>query len=164
AHRSTPVVNLSLSGESNALLSLALGRLMAQDTVLVAAVGNSGPAVPPAFPAAEPGVLGVTAIDIGSAPLDEASRGDAVDFAAPGVRIWTPELGGAGGYHTGTSFAAPYLTAAVAAQLRTSLSASPDEIVARLADAAVDLGEPGKDPVFGWGLVHAASPCDAVNQ
>ncbi len=44
----------------------------------------------PAFPATEPGVIGVTAVDSRAQPYADANRGDDVDFAAPGVRIWTP--------------------------------------------------------------------------
>ena len=35
----------------------------------------------------------------------------------------------------------------------------PSEIADMLASSAEDLGEPGKDPVFGWGLLNAAGLC-----
>ena len=36
------------------------------------------------------------------------------------------------------------------------------EISRRLAGRAMDLGEPGKDPVYGYGLVRAAAACGAT--
>jgi len=159
-----PVINMSFSGDANVLISLALHRVTAGRAIVVAAVGNSGAQAPPTFPAAEPGVIGVTAIDSRSQPYADSSRGDYVDFAAPGVRIWTPGPTAAGSYNTGTSFAAPFVTAAVAAQLAEGTPRHPDRIAQSLAEAAVDLGAPGKDPIFGWGLIQIANPCSQPTQ
>src|SRR5262249_27850696 len=84
------VINMSFAGDANAVVGLALRRVTAGRAVVVAAVGNNGPTAPPAFPAAEPGVIGVTAVDNHSQPYADANHGDYVAFAAPGVRIWTP--------------------------------------------------------------------------
>jgi hypothetical protein len=154
-----PVVNLSLAGGPNALLTLAVQRVVATGTVLVASAGNDGPMAPPAFPAAEPGVIAVTAVDSAAQAYDAANRGAYIDFAAPGVQVWTPGSDGAGRYNTGTSYAAPFVAAAVAAGLGAGMSAGGDRVTAALAERAVDLGAPGKDPVYGWGLVQAAKPC-----
>jgi hypothetical protein len=154
-----PVVNLSLAGGPNALLTLAVQRVVATGTVLVASAGNDGPSAPPAFPAAEPGVIAVTAVDSAAQVYDAANRGGYIDFAAPGVQIWTPEADGAGRYNTGTSYAAPFVAAAVAAGLGAGMQAGGDRVTAALAERAVDLGAPGKDPIYGWGLVQAAKPC-----
>jgi minor extracellular protease Epr len=98
-------------------VALALRRAINGRAIVVAAVGNEGPTAPPAFPADEPGVIGVTAVDNHRQSYADANRGDDVDFAAPGVRVWTPGPTAAGSYHTGTSFATPFVTAAVAARL-----------------------------------------------
>jgi subtilisin family serine protease len=132
--------------------------------VVVAAAGNGGPETPPAFPASEPSIIGVTALDSRSQPYAAANRGDAVDFAAPGVRIWTPRADPAGSYDSGTSFAAPYVTAAVGALIARGGISDATDVAARLAATAIDLGAPGKDPVFGWGLIQAANPCAAPTQ
>jgi subtilisin family serine protease len=106
-----------------------------------------------------PGVVGVTAVDSDGNPYRKAPKGTEVDFAAPGVRIWAPSTGNADGrYFSGTSFAAPYVTAMAALALQDGV-AGTDALEQRLAENARDLGEAGKDPVFGWGLVRAASPC-----
>jgi hypothetical protein len=164
AGSATPVINMSFAGDANGLVSLALQRVTAGQAIVVAAVGNGGAQAPPTFPAAEPGVIGVTAIDSRSQPYADSNRGDYVDFAAPGVRIWTPGPTAAGSYHTGTSFAAPFVTAAVAAQFANGAPTDPDRIARSLAETAVDLGAPGKDPVFGWGLIHLVNPCSQPTQ
>ena len=157
------VVNMSFAGDANAVVALALRRVTDGRAIVVAAVGNNGPMAPPAFPAAEPGVIGVTAVDNHSQIYADANRGDYVDFAAPGVRIWTPGAA-AGSYHTGTSFAAPFVTAAVAARLAADAKLNADGIVQQLAATAVDLGQPGKDPVFGRGLLQVVNPCAQPTQ
>jgi len=164
AERGTPVINMSLAGEPNALVALALRRVMAGHAIVVAAAGNGGPTAAPAFPAAEPGVVAVTAVDSRAQPYPDANRGSYVAFAAPGVRVWTPGPMSSGSYHSGTSFAAPFVTAAAAARLAGGTPPDPARITSALAATARDLGAPGKDPVFGWGLLQATSPCTTLTQ
>jgi hypothetical protein len=159
-----PVINLSLAGDPNALVAVALHRAAERRIAIVAAAGNGGPEAAPAFPASEPAVIGVTALDSRSQPYAAANRGDDVDFAAPGVRIWTPGVDADGSYVSGTSFAAPYVTAAVGALIARTGAADPARVTTMLAATAIDLGAPGKDPVFGWGLIQAANPCVALTQ
>jgi hypothetical protein len=156
-----PVVNISLSGADNTLMALAVSRASERGTVLVAAAGNAGPGAPPAYPAALPSVIAVTAVDQDDAILPEANRGDYIAFAAPGVRIWTPDGQGVGEYRTGTSFAAPFAAAAIAAERMAGAPANADLLRQRLAARAIDLGAPGKDPVFGYGLIQASGTCGA---
>jgi minor extracellular protease Epr len=156
----TAVINMSFAGDANAVVAVALQRVIMKHAVVVAAAGNNGPSAPPAFPANEPGVIGVTAVDSHSQPYAGANSGDYVDFAAPGVRIWTPGPMAPGSYHTGTSFAAPFVTAAVAARVANGVLTDVEEIVGSLAQTAIDLGQPGKDPVFGRGLIQFANPCN----
>ena len=47
-----PVVNISLVGPDNAVLGSAVKALLARGCLVVAAVGNDGPAAPPLYPAA----------------------------------------------------------------------------------------------------------------
>jgi Subtilase family len=159
-----PVINMSFAGDANAVVALALRRVTAGHAIVVAAAGNGGPTAPPTFPADEPGVIGVTAVDNRSQPYADANRGDYIDFAAPGVRIWTPGPRSPGSYHTGTSFAAPFVTAAVAARLANDGATDADGIADALAMTAIDLGQPGKDPVFGRGLIQLANPCGQPTQ
>src|SRR6185503_9291329 len=78
-----PVINVSLVGPPNALLEAVVLRVIARGYLIVAAVGNDGPAAPPLYPAAYRDVIGVTAVDAHRLVLVEAGRGSLVNFAAP---------------------------------------------------------------------------------
>lgn len=149
----TPVINMSLAGPPNAILEAAVRRAQDRGHIVVAAVGNAGPAARPQYPAAYAGVVGVTAIDGSGRVYRRAVRGQHVDFAAPGVAVSAASPAGAGGAVSGTSFAAPYVAAALALRHTTLDAASAQRAVADLAREAADLGEPGQDNVYGHGAV-----------
>lgn len=153
ARQQVRVVNLSLVGPDNALLKRAVASAIGRGMVVVAAVGNDGPAAAPLFPSAYPQVIGVTAVDPRDRVLPEAGRGPQVDLAAVGAQVEAAAPGGRFERMRGTSFAAPRV-AALAAQ---ALAAHPDEdadaLLSALAAHARDLGKPGPDPVYGRGLV-----------
>ncbi len=149
------VINLSLGGKRNLLLEMALLRVMSKKIHIVAAAGNGGPKAGSVFPAAQPGVLAVSAVDARMRVYKKANRGKYVAFAAPGVDLWVPKVGRGGQYRSGTSYAAPFVTAALAIRLQQRES----EPLKALAASAKDLGEPGRDPVFGWGLTQSPGAC-----
>ena len=158
AEEHVDVLNLSLETGENRVLSQALDRAAAAGMVLTAAAGNGGAEARPAYPAAHPAVLAATALDPGLNPYRYANHGSYIDFAAPGVRLWTAVPGG-GQLQSGTSFAVPFLTAVVAAQMSNGIDADPQEIRRSLLPGARDLGAPGKDVVFGWGLLRLSPTC-----
>jgi subtilisin family serine protease len=162
ASEKVPVVNLSLAGHDNLLIQLAVERASAQGMLLVAAAGNGGPSADPAYPAAYPGVLAVAALDAKRNPDQRGNRGDYVAFAAPGDQVWSPSADG-GQYNSGSSFAAPFVAAALTAQLMAGSPTDRGALEKRLAAAAIDLGPPGRDPVFGWGLLQARPPCASTS-
>jgi len=133
ARENIPVINLSLVGPPNQTMERVVAAMLRRGHVLVAAVGNDGPAAPPLYPASYPGVVGVSAVDKRGRILPEAARGPQVLFAAPGNDMVSAALG-APPYKPvrGTSFAAPI----VAAMLASSL-ARPDPVGARAAVAAL---------------------------
>jgi subtilisin family serine protease len=144
------VINMSVVGPPNALLRAAIGAATARGSLIVAAVGNDGPAAPPLYPAAYPDVVGVTGVDARRRPLIEAARGPQVDFAALGV---VDAASGAGRPARGTSFAAPIVAARLALLLREPDSSGAARAVEALAASAIDLGARGRDDTFGRGLV-----------
>jgi subtilisin family serine protease len=152
AAQHVPVINVSLVGPADATLERVIARLVASGVLIVAAVGNDGPAAPPLYPAAYAGVIGVTGVDARRRVLLEAVRGPQVAFAAPGADM--AAAGDDGDYIAvrGTSFAAPVVAALLADVLWKSAA---DAAAARVAlvSAAVDLGSAGPDPIFGAGLV-----------
>ncbi|WP_240790438.1 S8 family serine peptidase [Rhodobacter sp. SY28-1] len=153
------VVNLSFSGPENAVFGRVVAEALAQDIGLVAAVGNDGPGAPPAYPAAWPGVLAVTAVDSDLKTYRQAARGTHVAFAAPGVNLWTAASISGGRLRSGTSYAAPFVTAALAVEQLRVPAKPMAEAVAELSRCALDLGEPGRDPIFGYGIVSSPNQC-----
>ena len=85
AQRGVRVINISLVGPPNAVLAAGVHALAARGIRLVAAVGNDGPAAPPAYPASYPGVIAVTGVDARGRALIEAGKPLHLDFAAPGA-------------------------------------------------------------------------------
>lgn len=147
------VINMSLTGPNNRILALAIERVAARGGIVVAAAGNEGPAAPALYPAAYSEVIAATAVDSQERIYRWANRGQHIDFAAPGVSVLTTRSGGGFGRESGTSMAAPVVTAHVACALANE-AGSADFVIRRLANQAEDLGDPGHDPVFGHGLLY----------
>lgn len=145
------VVSISLVGPRNPVLERAVAAARGKGVVIVAPVGNDGPAAPPAFPASYPGVVAVTAVDGKRRALIEAGRALHLDYAAPGADIRGLDAKGKRIKLRGTSFAAPL----VAARAAIALANGPSW--RRTLDAeALDLGKKGPDPAYGRGLLCAA--------
>jgi len=159
AAKQVSVINLSLAGPPNDLLEDMTRRLVDREIVLVAAAGNAGPRAKPAFPSAYPGVISVTAIDRSKRIYRRAGRGSHIDLAAPGVGVWTAASIRGARTKTGTSFATPFVTAAAVFKQKRLGSTKPDLIAEALAKNALDLGAPGRDDIYGHGLVQVAGSC-----
>jgi len=125
------VINLSFGGPRNLILELVLNSLVENGHTIVSAAGSSGKNGPPLYPAAQPGV------------------------SAPGVDVWVASPNGTGKYSSGSSFAAPFVTA-----LAVLISENSQSIYDDLKKSVSDLGSPGKDSEYGWGLVGASSACE----
>ena len=151
------VVNMSFSGPRDELVAEAIEKLSKKDIVFVAAAGNEGPTAAPSYPAAYPQVIAVTAVTKDLRNYRYANRGDHIDVAAPGVDVWTAMPGGRAGYHSGTSFAAPHVTAILAVEPRSRLKQDKADLLDGLP--VIDLGQQGRDPVYGRGLLVAPSEC-----
>jgi hypothetical protein len=157
-HEGVPVINVSLVGPPNALLQEMVDRVLADGSLVVAAVGNDGPAAPPLYPAAYPGVIGVTAVDAKRRVLFEAERGPQVMFAAPGADIEAARLPRGLAAVRGTSFAAPLVAGLLARQLHRPDPESARLAVKHLIGRALHLGASGRNSVYGYGLVAAHLP------
>jgi Subtilase family len=173
--RGVAVINLSLSGSSNEVLDAEGKQAQARGVIVVAASGNDGAAVKPRYPAAYPWAIAATAVDRNLVVYRRAVRGPHIRLAAPGVDLALRDRDGKLRQHTGTSFAAPFVAARLALahsgkQTRLAEAAGPpandldsaravEDRVAALISQAIDLGEPGKDIVYGDGLVQFGSAC-----
>jgi subtilisin family serine protease len=147
------VINVSLVGPPNVTLEAVIRMVEARGHLVVAAVGNDGPAAPPLYPASYPGVVGVTAVDTHRRVLFEAGRGPQVRFAAPGADMSAARSLQTFGLVRGTSFAAPIVAGLLAQRLQEPDRQAAEHAVDALAHLAIDLGAAGPDPVYGWGLV-----------
>jgi subtilisin family serine protease len=157
-HEQIPVINISLVGGKNIMLERVIGALASDGFVIVAAVGNDGPAAAPLYPASYPHVVGVTAVDGHQRVLIEAARGPQVMFAAPGA-----DFAAAGMHHDyvavrGTSYAAPIVAGLLAGTIPSPHQSDVAAALDGLAKRAIDLGPPGRDLTYGYGLVGAEYP------
>lgn len=155
ARERVAVVNISLVGAKSVLLTGLVRAMNARGHLLVAAVGNDGPAAAPLYPAAYPDVVGVTGVDDRQRVLPEACRGEQVDFAAIGAGLEAAAVGGEFVEVRGTSFATPIVAALLAAKLDAPDPARARDALVELEASAIDLGNNGIDPSYGKGLVGA---------
>lgn len=158
AARGVAVAAMAFAGPANAVVDEAGAAAAGRGMSAVAASGNDGPHAPPRYPAAHPWAIAVTGVDRDARIFARAVRGPHIDFAAPGVGV--PVLVAADRppvTRSGTSYAVPFVAAALALARATGLG--PAEAAERLAAAARDLGPPGRDPIYGWGLVRAIGDC-----
>ncbi len=155
------VVNLSLVGPPNRTLERVVRAMTVRGHVLVAAVGNDGPAAAPLYPASYPGVVGVSAVDARRRALPEAARGPQVMFAAPGSNMAAANTGPVP-YQTvrGTSFAAPIVATLLALQLAGPDPAAAKGAIADLARHAAGSAAIALTPELGYGVVGAAFRVD----
>jgi Subtilase family len=142
------VVSISLVGPANPVLARAIAAAQRRGVVVVAAVGNDGPAAPPAYPASYGGVVAVTGVDRRDRVLIEAGRALHLDYAAPGADLAAPNAAGRPVRLRGTSYAAPLVAARLAAALAQT---APWQVW--LDREARDLGPRGADRTFGRGLL-----------
>lgn len=182
------IINLSLGGpEGSNILEDTINEIHDKGIVIVAAAGNeSGPV---GFPAAYEKVIAV-----GSVRFDEtlsffSNSGPEIDVVAPGgdMNIDQNNDGFPDGvlqetfsrgffrnrnnfdwdffFFQGTSQASPHVAGVAALILSKNPTFTPDEVLDAITSTAKDLGQPGKDNTFGWGLIDAAaalSPMPAI--
>lgn len=142
------VVTVSLVGPRSALVQRAVAAAQGKGVVVVAAVGNDGPAAPPAYPASYDGVLAITGTDRKGRALIEAGRALHLDYAAPGAEVYARDAKGSLRAYRGTSFAAPLAATRLAAAM-----ASGNSWRKTLDREARDLGTKGADQTFGRGVL-----------
>ncbi|MEO8096355.1 MAG: S8 family serine peptidase [Acidobacteriota bacterium] len=121
----------------------------------VASAGNSGIGTNTVgWPAQYSSVIAVAATDSLNLWATFSSTGPAVSLSAPGVGIYSTYLNDGYTYMSGTSMAAPHV-AGVAALVIACGVTGPSNVRQRMQTTAQDLGPPGRDDKFGYGLVRA---------
>ena len=153
-NRGAKVISMSFGGASSTTLQNAVRSAWnnGYGAVLLAAAGNDG-GYGTLYPAGYPEVVSVASTDASDGWGDSNHNSD-VEVSAPGVSILTTALGGGYSYGTGTSAATPY-AAGVATLMRQKYpGANAAQIRNGLTYATDDLGEPGRDPYYGFGRVN----------
>ena len=150
---SLQVINISMTGPANRLLQQAIAGAQQHGKVIVAAAGNEGPFAQPLYPAAYEGVIGVSAVAVDGSVYRWANQGDYIDFAAFGVSVPTARADGSIGRESGTSMAAPVVSAFLACELERE-QGDVTRALQNLRARALDLGVRGRDPVYGYGVLH----------
>jgi len=143
------------SGDPGETVKAAFDNAEAAGVLHVAGAGNSGN--PPGrgdnviYPARYASVIAVAATDQNDKRARWSSTGPDVELAAPGVAINSTLLGGGYGEKQGTSMASPH----VAGTAALVIAAGVTDVRGQLQVTADDLGNPGLDPLYGYGLVDA---------
>src|SRR5262249_45829005 len=114
------------------------------------------------YPASLPGVNAVAALQEGGGLASFSNHGTGLAFSAPGTLIYTTDRTGASGYTNGdyvfsggTSLASPYAAGVAALVLSVNPSLNATNVEQIMQQSSVDLGSPGYDTTYGWGLVNA---------
>jgi thermitase len=161
------VINLSLGATvSSRTLEDAISYAETHDVLVVASAGNAA-STTPYYPAAIPYVIAVGATTDSDVQWSLSNEGDHLDLSAPGYRIFSTyhDLQQSDGYvfMSGTSMASPFVTglAGLLASFDPTLTGA--EIYDIMITTADDLGEPGKDPLYGYGRVNVYQALVAAN-
>lgn len=136
-------------------LKNAISYAAEQGAIMVAAVGNNGSQVKK-YPAAYDEVIGVGMVNANKEVAVGSQRNDSVFVTAPGYGLTGLAIGAVNAYKTGngTSYACPHITA-IAALLKQRMPDITEEMLKQLFKGnAEDLGEPGYDTSYGYGLVY----------
>lgn len=141
----------------SSILDEAFATAWGAGIVSVAAAGNlggDGTMDLTLYPARLESVIAVGAVDINKIKAMFTSAGPAIEVCAPGVNIYSSVIGG---YDTwsGTSMACPFVAGTAALVASAHPDWSNEQIRGQLRASADDLGTPGHDWIYGFGLVDA---------
>ncbi len=149
------VINMSIAlSESSEALREAILLADRNDIVLVAASGNDSSDTK-YYPASYESVIKVGATNESGVIANFSTRGDDIDFAAPGVNIYTTNYGGTYKTVSGTSFASPLVASLAATMISYDSSLSSEDIKDILIDNAVYVQETDSDIKYGNGIIQA---------
>ncbi len=171
------IINLSLGGYSFSQTEQnIINQVRSQGVMIVAAAGNDASSSP-FYPASYNGVISVSAVDINRQAVPYSNFGPLIDLAAPGGDTST-DINGDGNpdgvlstggddstgsiqylyrFLQGTSMAAPHVAGVLALMKAANPALTPADVDSLMLNGqmSTDLGAPGRDNVYGYGLIDA---------
>jgi subtilisin len=161
AQQGLDIINLSLTGkESSYALKLAVDKAYEKGLYIVAASGNHSDSTfsedqEVYYPAKYESVIAVGAVNQYNKHPKFSGSGPELELVAPGVDVYSTFMNNSYETHTGTSMATPYVTAIYALYKEAFPLLTTSELREKIQQRAQDLGAPGRDVNFGYGLVQA---------
>jgi len=157
------IINISMGGyQTGAVLSAAVDYATAHNVVIVASAGNDQ-AAQLTWPAANPAVVAVGAVDAIGQQVLFSNSGDGLDMMAPGYGVTAAWLDNAQVSMDGTSASAPLVSGAIAAVISQNPWMTPSEALQLLEDHASEGGPIGTDPSYGNGILNIGSTMNRQN-
>ncbi len=151
ADNGAKIVNLSLGTDYNSsILKDSVEYAHRKGVLVVGAAGNSSGSSC-VYPAAYAEVICVVATDQDNKLASFSNKGG--ELSAPGVSNYSTYIGNRYAYLSGTSMATPHVVASAALVFSYCSDCSTSEVREVLRGTAIDLGDPGQDSIFGYGLV-----------
>ncbi len=166
----SPILNLSLGGFGSDPIDAAAVAAAEQAGCLIVASAGNGTSDLPEYPAAYPGVIGVSAVGMDGVIASYSNAGSYISLAAPGGEFRLDDNGGDGvlgpgwdftqgtptllfGY--GTSASAPHVAGAAALLLASQPGLSATALAQRLEQYAIRPPNASRNDTYGWGIVDA---------
>ena len=163
ANHGARIINLSLGGSSpSSVMEDAVTYAYLNGVTVVAAAGNEN-TLGVLYPAAYDNALAVASTNASNNRSSFSNYGPEIDLAAPGSGIYSTVPTGSctfcrsDGYNTlsGTSMATPHVAGVAALLAGLPQFDTPDKIRMGMESTTLDLGDPGWDQLYGFGLVQA---------
>ena len=160
ANNGCKVANASFRAGESTTVQNAAKYMNSKGGVFVCSAGNQATLVTTTnFPE----IIVVGATDASNNLASFSNTGTVIDVVAPGVAIFTTSNGNGYGYWSGTSFSAPITAGVCALMLSTNPSLTPTQVLSILQGSATDLGDPGPDQKFGYGLINAQKALENIS-
>ncbi|MRG85089.1 S8 family peptidase [Salinibacillus xinjiangensis] len=154
------IINMSVGEqEGSSILNRVIDKVYQDGILIVASAGNDGDNNIQGdtidYPAKYEGAIAVGAIDENQTKAPFSSTGSSLEVSAPGVNILSTGLNDRYTVKSGTSMASAYVTGNLALLKEAHVDYSVSEIRKTQQIEAIDLGEKGRDQLYGFGNIQA---------
>ncbi|QOR66382.1 S8 family peptidase [Cytobacillus suaedae] len=153
------IINLSIgTNEESVTLSSMIKKAYNSGVFVVASAGNDGDLNGETdtidYPGRYPETIAVGAVDKNAIRANFSATGPLLEVVAPGVAILSTYLNNEYAILSGTSMSTAYATGVLALIMETNPDASASKLRTILQETSKDIGPPGKDSLYGYGIVQ----------